>query len=165
MSVNEEQRAYDLQIHRTPSNLVLDSSTTIFNHQANYLPSATTTSTQPAIVLPSRDFSSQSTSHQSGYDFELPFRRRYEAQNQARRVSVADFDSLSGSGEGRANQASGPYHSQDHYQQAVAQFQARRSRSQPPRPETAPFFSQQTAQQAPANMRYVVPSSASGTTN
>lgn len=167
MSADEDLRAYDSRTHRTPANLVLHSSAPDNRHQSTYLPSSSSTTTAatsnsafPAIVLPAQDFSSESTANQRSYGFELPVRGRYEPQNQGRRVSIAGFDSLSNTGASLANPTSTPYYSPDSYQQAVAQFQARRSRSQPPRPETgAVLDSSQPPQRAPATMRYVAPSS------
>lgn len=157
MSADEDQRPYDSRTYRTSNNLVLHSSVPNELHQSAYLSSTTSDSVQPTIVLPAREFPSQFVTSHTQTDFNLPVRGRYEPQDQARRVSVAGFESQASNGTNPAHNDSASYYSAEDYQQAVAQFHARRSRSQPPKPETGAFFPHHPPpSQAPAAMRFVL---------
>jgi hypothetical protein len=155
MFTQENERAYDSQSHRTPDNFALESSANDNRLESTYAPPTTSSSSHPSISLPAHDFSAPPTIQRTTHDFSLPVRGRYEPQIENRRVSIAAFGNLSGGGSHLANPDSGAWYSQEGYQQAVAQFQARRSRSQPPRPGPGTSYSHQQSQQAPVTMRYV----------
>ena len=150
MFAHEDQGACNSQSNSTPDNFALDPSATDGRFDLTYAPSTTSSSSIPAIALPAQEFSSLPTIQQTTHDFSLPVRGRYEPQIENRRVG-----NLSSGASRLPNPDSGAWYSQEGYQQAIAQFQARRSRSQPPRPGPGTGYLQQQPSQAPVTMRCV----------
>jgi hypothetical protein len=147
MFTHESERGHDSHRHSTPDNFVLESLGDADRLESTYAPLTTSSSSRPSISLPAPDFSLPPTIEQNANNFSLPVRSRLEPQIENRRVSLAAFGDLS-------SPNSGAWYSQEGYQQAVAQFQARRSRSQPPRPGPETSYSQHQSFQAPVTMRY-----------
>lgn len=154
MFTHENERAHDSHRHRTPDNFALESLGNAGRLESTYAPLTTSSSSRPSISLPAPDFSLPPTTEQNANNFSLPVRRRPELQIENRRVSLAAFGDLSSGASHLAGPNSGAWYSQEGYQQAVAQFQARRSRSQPPRPGPETSYSQHQSFQAPVTMRY-----------
>jgi hypothetical protein len=154
MFTHENKRAHDSHRHSTPDNFVLESLGSADRLESTYVPLTTSSSSRPSISLPAPDFSLPPTIEQNANHFSLPVRRRPDLQIENRRVSLAAFGDLSSGASHLAGPTSGAWYSQEGYQQAVAQFQARRSRSQPPRPEPETSYSQHQSFQAPVTMRY-----------
>jgi hypothetical protein len=158
MFTHESEGAHHSHRYSTPDNFVLESLGDADRLESTYAPLTTSSSSRPSISLPAPDFSSPPTIEQNNHNhnnnFSLPLRRRPETQIENRRVSLAAFGDLSSGASHLASPNSGAWYSQDGYQQAVAQFQTRRSRSQPPRPGSGTTYSQQQSLQAPVSMRY-----------
>ena len=142
MFAQESERPYDSQSHSTSRLLALEPSASDDRLASPYVPLTTSSSNYPSL-------SSPPTIQQTTPDFSLPVRSRHEAPVDNRRVSIAAFGNLSTGG------SSGAWYSQEGYEQAVAHFQARRSRSQPPRPGPETSDSPHQPLQAPVSMRYV----------
>ena len=154
MFTHESEGADDSHRYSTPDNFVLESLGGADRLESTYTPLTTSSSSRPSISLPAPDFSSPPTIEQNTHNFSLPLRRRPEPQIENRRVSLAAFGDLPSGASHLASPNSGAWYSQEGYQQAVAQFQTRRSRSQPPRPGSGTSYSQQQSLQAPVTMRY-----------
>jgi hypothetical protein len=149
------ERAYDSQNHRIQENVALESSGDENGLESTYAPVTTFSSRHLSIRLPAQEFSSSPPIQQPAHDLSLPVRGRHEPQIENRRVSIAASGTLSGAASHLANQDSGAWYSHEGYQQAVAQLQARRSRSKPLRLGPGTSYSQQQPLQAPVTMRYV----------
>ena len=154
MFTHESEGADDSHRYSTSDNFVLESLGDADRLESTYTPLTTSSSSRPSISLPAPDFSSPPTIEPNANNFSLPLRRRPEPQIENRRVSLAAFGDLP-SASHLASPNSGAWYSQEGYQQAVAQFQTRRSRSQPPRPGSGTSYPQQQSLQAPVTMRYV----------
>jgi hypothetical protein len=154
MFTHENERAHDSHRHSTLDNFALESLGNADRLESTYVPLTTSSSSRPSISLPAPDFSIPPTIEQTANNFSLPVRRRPDLQIENRRVSLAAFGDLSSGASHLAGPTSGAWYSQEGYQQAVTQFQARRSRSQPPRPEPETSYSQHQSFQAPVTMRY-----------
>lgn len=143
----------------------LESSGNVNRPESTFVPVTTSSSRHPSISPPAQDFALPPTLPQTSHDFSLPVRGRHEPHIETRRGTVAAFGNSFGAASHLATPESGSWYSQEGYQQAVAHFQARRSRSQPPRPGPGTSYSQQQQQQqqqpplppfeAPVSMRYV----------
>jgi hypothetical protein len=155
MFIHESEGAHDSHRYSTPDNFVLESLGDADRLESTYAPLTTSSSSRPSISLPAPDFSSPPTIEQNTNNFSLPLRRRPEPQIENRRVSLAACGDLSSGASRLTSPNSGVWYSQEGYQQAVTQFQTRRSRSQPPRPGPEASYSQQQSFQAPVTMRYV----------
>jgi hypothetical protein len=155
MFTKRDERAYDSQNHRIPEQVVLESSAEENNLESTYAPVTKPSSRHPSISLPAQQFPSPTPIQQTAHDFSLPVRGRHDPQIEKPQVSIAASGNFSGGASRLAHPESGAWYSQDRYQQAVDQFQARRSRSQPPRPGPETSYSQQHPFQAPVSMRYV----------
>ena len=165
MSTQESDRSYDSQSRRTSDNFALESSANDDRIESTHASLTTSSSSHPSLSLPAQGFSSPPTIQQPAHDFSLPVRGRYEPQIENRRVSIAAFGNSANGGSRLPTPDSGPWFSQESYQQAVAQFQARRSRSQPSRPGSGATYSQQQALQAQGAMRYAAFQSIESPTN
>lgn len=152
------------------ADFALESSGNAHRPESTCVPVTTSSSRHPSISLPAQDFALPPTLPQTSHDFSLPVRGRHEPHIETRRGTVAAFGSSFAAASHLATPESGSWYSQEGYQQAVAHFQARRSRSQPPRPGPGTSYSQQQQQQpqpqpqpqlppppfeAPVSMRYV----------
>jgi hypothetical protein len=154
MFANESEEAHHSHRQCTPDNFVLESLGDADRLEPAYRPLTTSGLSHPSISLPAPDFSLPPTTEQNTTNFSLPVRRRPELQPENRRVSLAAFGDLSSGASHLASPNSGAWYSQDGCQQAVEQFQTRRSRSQPPRPGQGTSYSQDQSVQAPVTMRY-----------
>jgi len=154
MFTHGSEGADDSHRYSTPNNFVLESLGDADRLDSTYTPLTTSSSSRPSISLPVPDFSTPPTIEHNTNNFSLPLRRRPEPQIENRRVSLAAFGDLPSGASHLASPNSGVCYSQDGYQQAVAQFQTRRSRSQPPRPGSGTTYSPQQSLQAPVSMRY-----------
>src|SRR3954465_9908399 len=129
MFIHESEGARGSHRHSTPDNFVLESLGDTDRVESTYTPLTTSGFSRPSISLPAPGFSLSPTIEQNTNNFSLPLRRRPELQIENRRVSLAAFGDPSCGASHLASPNSGAWYSQDGYQQAVAQFQARRSRS------------------------------------
>jgi hypothetical protein len=154
MFIHESERGHNSHRHSPPDNFVLESLGDADRLESTYAPLTTSSSGRPPISLPAPDFSLPPTTERNAKNFSLPVRSRFESQIENRRVSLAAFGDLSSGASHLADPNSGAWYSQEGYQQAVEQFQARRSRSQPPRPGPETSYSQHQSFQAPVTMRY-----------
>lgn len=154
MFTHESEGADDSHRYSTPDHFVLESLGDADRLEPTYTPLTTSNSSRPSISLPAPDFSSPPTIEQTTNHFSLPLRRRPEPQIENRRVSLAAFGDLPSGASHLDSPNSGAWYSQEAYPQAVAQFQTRRSRSQPPRPGSGTSYPQQQSLQAPVTMRY-----------
>ena len=146
-----------------PPSFALESSSAT----AQCLGTAPSSSDPPAGLAPP-DYALPATIPQTSHDFSLPLRGRHEAQSENRRVSVAAaLGNLFATTSNLAAPESASWHSQEGYQQAIAQFHARPRPSQPLGPGLGTGSSDQQQQQqppppppssppeAPVSMRYV----------
>lgn len=157
MLTQADRKASDSQSNRRQTNFALELPGNENRLDSTYVPVTTSSSRHPSINLPAQEFSLPPTiQQQTSHDFSLPVRGRHESQIQNGRSSITAFGNFSGAAPHLTTPESGSWYSQEGYQQAAAQFQARRSRSQPPRSGPGTSYShQQQPFEAPGTMRYV----------